>query len=39
MDGNDIEPAISENHNYMQIITLFAYLKHIITFLTCHIAY
>ena len=24
LDGNDIEPAISENHNRMQIITSFA---------------
>ena len=30
LNGNDIEPRISENHNGMQIITSFAYFKHLL---------
>ena len=39
LDGNDIEPPISENHNRMQIITSFAYCMHMINFLVCNIMY
>ena len=35
LDVNNIEPPISENHNRMQIITMFAYFMHLIKFLTC----
>ena len=32
LDGNNIEPPISENHSRVQIITSFAYCMHIIIF-------
>ena len=32
LDGNNIEPPISENHNRVQIITSFAYCKRITIF-------
>ena len=32
LDGNNIEPLISENHKRVQIIISFAYCMHIIIF-------
>ena len=37
LNGNHIKPPISENHNRMHIITLFAYHKYIIITLDCNI--
>ena len=34
---NDIEPAISEKHNRMQIITSFAHFMHMIKIEVCNI--
>ena len=39
LNGNIIEPPISENHNRIQIITSFAYCMHIINSLVCNIMY
>ena len=39
LDGNNIEPPVSENHNRIQIITSFAEFMHMIQFSACYIMY
>ena len=39
LGGSKIESPNSENHNYIQIITSFAYYLHMINFMFCYIMY